>query len=84
MGPWMSGPMSGMPMSGMPMYLDGWAWLWMAALWLLPVVVLVAAIWAFARGGGARRADEILSERFARGEIDENELRARRAALRTR
>jgi putative membrane protein len=29
-----------------------------------------------------RTADKILDERFARGEIDEDELKARRAALR--
>ena len=30
----------------------------------------------------ARRSDEILAERFARGEIDEDEFRRRREALR--
>jgi putative membrane protein len=34
------------------------------------------------RNGADRTADQILDERFARGEIDEDELKARRAALR--
>ena len=79
MGPWMGGPMA-----GMPMYVDGWMWLWMAAVWLLPVVLIVAAVYLWTRGGDRRKADEILAERFARGEIDENELRSRRAVLRSR
>ncbi|GAA3367959.1 hypothetical protein GCM10020367_64500 [Streptomyces sannanensis] len=34
------------------------------------------------RGWGQRRAEELLAERFARGEIDEDEYRRRRALLR--
>lgn len=34
------------------------------------------------RDDADRTADQILDERFARGEIDEDELKARRAALR--
>lgn len=66
-----------------------WGWVWMVVWW---VVVLGVVVWAVARftgaprGGGAgpeRRATprEILDERFARGEIDEEEYRRRRDAL---
>ncbi len=74
-----------------------WAWwpLWMAAWWLVPlgfVGLLFAGrsacgrrVWnsaASAADPGSRdRALEILRERFARGELDEDEYLRRRAAL---
>jgi putative membrane protein len=65
---------------------SGWGWIWMVVWW---AVVLGVIIWAVVRfsggtGGGERRgptAREILDERFARGEIDEEEYRRRRDAL---
>jgi putative membrane protein len=59
----------------------------MALTW---VVVIGVVVWAVARitarDGARGRADpdgarRILDERFARGEIDEDEYRARRATL---
>ena len=73
---------------------DGWAFMLMSislllfwGLVILGVVALVRGLAASARptnDGGVRRptADEVVAERFARGEIDEQEYRSRMAALR--
>ena len=50
-----------------------WVPLWAAVLW---------AVWS--RRGGRRDGQAVLAERYARGEIDETEYRARRATLRGR
>ena len=75
-------------------YGDGLGWggwvvmsLSMIAFWAL-VVFAVVAIFRAGRedsSGGTTRRDplEILDERFARGEIDETEYRARADVLRT-
>lgn len=66
----------------------GWMWLW----WLLILVGVAAIVFGLVRtgrpgaaGGGtaqsASTARQILDERFARGEIDEDEYRTRRRAL---
>ncbi|MCI4677359.1 SHOCT domain-containing protein [Rhodoblastus acidophilus] len=67
-------------------------------MWIGPIfliVILAAAVWAVSafasKGGGGRRLPspddktprEILDERFARGEIDEEEYRRRRDALKS-
>ncbi len=59
-------------------------WLIMLALAILAIV----ALWRVVSGGsgpresvGSDRSLEILRERFARGEIDEEEFKARRRAL---
>jgi putative membrane protein len=68
----------------------GWMWLWWLLLLVGVVVVLVGLMLAWRsgdrfRGGGTAprpsSAREILDERFARGEIDEEEYRARRRVL---
>jgi len=65
---------------------SGWWWV-MGIGWLvfLAVVLLLGAL--FARSVSTRQhqasAQDILSERFAHGEIDEDEYRRRRAALRS-
>ena len=72
---------------------DGTGWV-MALLMLLLVAAVVVAVVAFLRGAtpasttpgaspGSRAVDArgILQERFARGEIDEQEFRARMRAL---
>lgn len=61
----------------------GLAFLWMALFW---VGVILLAVWAVRRQGGdttPRRptALEILEERYARGEIDEDEFTSRRRQL---
>jgi putative membrane protein len=79
-----------MPMWG---WMSGWGWLAMAVMLLTLValvglaVVVVVRLFGSATGPGAgsqapgRSALEILQERFAKGEIDEDEFRRRRAAL---
>ena len=69
----------------------GWGWggwlmmtLTMLAFWGLAAWVIVT----FVRQPGSRpgpdhNAEEILAERFARGEIDEEEFTKRKAALRS-
>ena len=73
----------------------GWGgWLVMTIVLLLLVALVVLAFLALYRGMGSsggradqRRdrssADQLLDERFARGEIDEEEYRRRREALRS-
>jgi putative membrane protein len=67
----------------------GWGWMWVFGLLsvLLLAAVIAAAVWAAARGGRpsqpdhSARAREILSERYARGEISTEEYRERLDAL---
>jgi putative membrane protein len=79
------------------MMYDGWmGWggghggMWIGPIFL--IVILAAAVWAassfmFRSDGGPppprhdKTPREILDERFARGEIDEDEYRRRRDAL---
>ena len=66
---------------------DGWGWL-MGIGWILVVTLLVVLVVVLVRhdapreGTGRSSAESLLSERFARGEIDEDEYRRRRRALR--
>jgi putative membrane protein len=66
----------------------GWWWV-MGIGWLVFLAAVVSLVVLFLRqrpahGDGDRRSrpEELLAERFARGEIDEEEYRRRRAALR--
>jgi putative membrane protein len=67
----------------------GWWWV-MGIGWLLFLAFVGVLVYLLVRhhtdsgGNGGRRtsAEEILSERLARGEIDEDEYRRRRDALR--
>lgn len=79
-----------MPMWG---WMSGWAWLAMAVMLVAFLVLVVVAATMVTRllgppdqpGGGdrpaGRSAMEILRERFASGEIDEEEFQRRRAVL---
>ena len=82
-----------MPMS-MPMWgwMSGWAWLGMTVMLVTLLAVVVAAVVVVRLlgpreqpGSGSRPAErsamEILQERFASGEIDEEEFQRRRAVL---
>ena len=69
----------------------GWGGGWIMMLtWLLLLSIVIAGIWWLAqRGGGADRpppvpdrAEAILRERFARGEIDEDTYHQQLAELR--
>jgi putative membrane protein len=64
----------------------GFHWIWMVVFW---AVVIGLVVWAVARltptdrDGGGTKARELLDERYARGEIDEEEYRQRRRQLST-
>lgn len=64
----------------------GWHW-WFAPFWIFFWVALIVVVLRFApwRGRRDRRVDarSILAERFARGEIDEDEFTRRRELLHT-
>lgn len=79
------------------MYGYGWAWVWMLAIGVFVLVLIagiVLAIVLATRGSGRAAASgadpavprspaqAILDERFARGEIDEEEFRRRSETLR--
>jgi putative membrane protein len=66
---------------------SGDGWVWMLVSWAVIIGLVVWVVWAFSgrhtttgrdRTSSARR---ILDERFARGEIDEEEYRRRRDEL---
>lgn len=64
----------------------GWWWV-MGIGWLIFLALIVVLAFALARGyrsanGTRRSAHDTLDERFARGEIDEDEYRRRRETLR--
>jgi putative membrane protein len=71
-------------------HMDGWGWGMMAVVLVL-VIVLIGAIVYFATRDASHRSSrggadalDVLDHRFARGEIDEEEYRARRDMLRGR
>ncbi len=58
----------------------------MLLFWGVLIVLIVMAVRWFGNsggptGGGKLNAQDILKERFARGEIDEDEFKKRKAAL---
>ncbi|MGB2567058.1 SHOCT domain-containing protein [Micromonospora citrea] len=63
--------------------MAGWMWIW--PLLVVAALVVLAVLVVRAVAGGpqpkARSARQILDERYARGEIDEEEYRRRRDAL---
>jgi putative membrane protein len=77
---------------------DGWSWggwvlmaLAMVVFWALVITGVVITIHYVSGGSthanphpasGSPRAEDVLSERFARGEIDEDEFRRRIAVIR--
>lgn len=74
------------------MWGDGWGWLGGGLMMLVFWGALVALVVFLVRGFGARpphepdiggrpTAEEILAERFARGEISEEEFEQRRSVL---
>ena len=64
----------------------GWWWVmgigWLVFLALIVVLAIVVARHYRPAGGTRRAAHDTLDDRFARGEIDEDEYRSRRDALR--
>jgi putative membrane protein len=71
---------------GRHMMWAGWGfhWIWMVVFW---AAVIALVVWAVSRltptdrDRGANRARDVLDERYARGEIDEEEYRRRRSQL---
>ena len=66
---------------------DGWdSWWWMPLgmllFWIVVVVAIVLIVRAFAAPRSARTPDAVLDDRYARGEIDDEEYRRRRATMR--
>lgn len=62
----------------------GW-WLMTAGMVVFWALVIWAVVYFVRRNGGSGRidgADSVLAERYARGEIDEEEYRRRRALIR--
>jgi putative membrane protein len=63
----------------------GWMWLWGTLMMLTWVALIAAAVWAVARSLGGKRPDraqDILDERYARGELSTEEYRERLDQLR--
>ncbi len=68
-------------------HMSGWGWGWMIVGWLALIAVVAMIVWSVNRpAGGAQSArpdpEDILAERFARGELSIEEFHERRAALR--
>lgn len=64
----------------------GWGLLWMILSWVLIAAIVVLVVRALSPGSpqsphGQRGAREILDERYARGEIPEDEYRERTRLL---
>jgi len=69
-------------------HMSGWGWFTMTVSSVLLIALVVAGIVALARVGQqppsappTRSPEELLAERFARGEIGEEEYRSRLSAL---
>jgi len=60
----------------------GWMWIWPVLLIVAALVVIRALTGARRSPGTDRTPEEILRDRFARGEIDEQEYLKRRELLR--
>lgn len=74
---------------------NGWSWIWgglmMLLFWGGPVLLIVLLVRGFGSTGSHRDekrrgpdAEEILAERFARGEISDDEFEQRRRVLERR
>jgi putative membrane protein len=73
-------------------HMSGWGWAGMALSWILLLGLIVLGVLLLVRLGrrtsdsptapARESAEQVLAERFARGEIDEDEYRRRLATLR--
>jgi putative membrane protein len=85
--------MAAMMWDGWNGHMSGWGWVWMIGGTILLLAVLAALTVVIVRAldrPAERRAapqqppaEQLLAERFARGEIDEEEYRGRLAILRS-
>jgi putative membrane protein len=74
-------------------HMNGWGWGMMGFGWVIGLVVIGVLVWAVIQATQRRgntetadptgRAEATLADRFARGEIDDDEYRRRLAALRS-
>ena len=60
----------------------GWMWIWPVLLIVAALVVIRALLGAQRPPGGEKTPEEVLRDRLARGEIDEQEYSRRRELLR--
>lgn len=58
-------------------------WLWMAGVWIVGIAVIVWAVSSLFPDQSHRDPQQILDERFARGELDVDEYRQRCDELQT-
>lgn len=70
-------------------HMDGFGWGMMAVAWISLIILVGAIIWFGARSASTTQnatssALSILSDRYARGEIDDEEYRRRSDELRRR
>ena len=72
-------------------HMTGWGWAAMSAMTLVVVALVVVLVLLLARGSspGPRSQEpldpeQIMAQRFARGEIDETEYQRRRQAINAR
>ncbi len=65
-------------------HMTGWGWGWMAFGWILMIGIVLAVAWAFWNSSADRpkRSTEILAERYAKGEISNEEYEERLETLR--
>ena len=73
-------------------HMSGFVWGMMVFWTIIAVAIVAGAIWAIGRNQSPPSSErelampspeQVLAERFARGEIDEEEYRKRRAVLRS-
>ncbi len=73
--------------------MNGWndgSWVWGIVMMVVMVGVVALVVWAIVRAGGQQPREqrqsalEILEDRFARAEIDEDEFERRRQVLQKR
>ena len=55
----------------------GWMWIWPVLLLIVALFVIRALVAPSPSRNGGRTAEDILKERYARGEIDKDEYRTR-------
>lgn len=68
-------------------HMGGWWWVAVPMMIVFWTLIVAAVVVLVRRGGDARTrgsAEDVLAERFARGELDETEYRQRRDVIRGR
>ena len=65
-------------------WVPWWHWLLMAGVWIVGIAVIVWAVTALFPNRPRRDPQQVLDERFARGDIDVDEYRQRCDELQTR